>query len=265
MAGRRRLLVLGGTSEAAALVRALATADRDLDVVTSLAGRTSTLPDLPGTLRVGGFGGIDGLARYLEEAGVAAVVDATHPFAAQMPWHAEAACRAVGRPRLRLLRPAWTPSSDDRWHAVPDLDAAADALRAIGARRVFLTTGRQELAPFARMTDVWFLVRSIEPPAPDELPAGEVVLDRGPFAVDDERALMAGREIDVLVTKNSGAAATHAKLVAARHLGIPVVMVDRPPTPLVPIATTVDEAVAWVDGVLAEPPSRSAGGCRPLR
>jgi precorrin-6A/cobalt-precorrin-6A reductase len=115
------------------------------------------------------------------------------------------------------------------------------------------------------MADVWFLVRSIEPPAPDELPPGEVVLDRGPFAVDDEQALMAGHGIDVLVTKNSGAAATHAKLVAARRLGIPVVMVDRPPTPLAPIATTVDQAVAWVEGVLAEPSSRSAGGCRPLR
>jgi len=260
MAGLPRVLVLGGTTEAAELVRRLAAADRPpLDVTMSLAGRTSMLPDLPGGMRVGGFGGVDGLRRHLDDTAVDAVVDATHPFAARMPWHAEAACTAAGRPRLRLLRPAWTPEPADRWHPVADLEAAADALRAIGARRAFLTTGRQELAPFARMDGTWFLVRSIEAPAADELPPGEVVLARGPFDVEDEQALMAQHRIDAVVTKNSGAAATHAKLVAARRLGLPVVMVDRPPTPLDPLATTVAAAVAWLDDVLAGQPGWRRG------
>ena len=241
------MLVLGGTTEASALAARLA-ADPRYEVTTSLAGRTSEPRRPPGALRVGGFGGAGGLAAYLREERVGAVVDATHPFAAVMRWHAEAACRVAGVPRLRVERPAWAPGPGDRWRVVASLAAAASEVIAAGGRRVFLTTGRGDLACFAGAADGrrWWLVRSIDPPDPQPLAPAEVVLDRGPFSVEGELALMRRHRVDLLVSKNSGGAAAAAKLVAARDLGLEVVMVARPPSPPGPRAATVDEAGAWL-------------------
>ncbi|HEX8804871.1 MAG TPA: precorrin-6A/cobalt-precorrin-6A reductase, partial [Acidimicrobiales bacterium] len=152
---------------------------------------------------------------------------------------------------LRVERPAWVPVPGDRWVATGDLAGAAAAVTAGGHRRVLLTTGRNELAPFAACRGTWFLVRSIEPPDRLPLPDAEVVLARGPFTVAGERGLLARHRIDAVVTKNSGGDATAAKLVAARELGLPVVVVARPPSPPGPQVGTVGEALRWVEAVLA--------------
>ncbi|MDF2976516.1 MAG: precorrin-6x reductase [Actinomycetospora sp.] len=232
----RRVLVLGGTAEARELASRLA--DDGRDVTTSLAGRTRH-PRLPaGEVRSGGFGGVDGLAAALGEVDV--LVDATHPFAATMTGHAAAAAARTGTPLIVLRRPGWTAGPGDRWTRVGSL---ADAARAIpvGAR-VLLATGRQGVEAFHDV-DAWFLVRAIE--APDVLPArAELVLARGPFALDDERALLDRYGITLVVAKDSGGA-TEAKLVAARERGLPVVLVDRPPLPPgVDVATSVDDVLA---------------------
>jgi precorrin-6A/cobalt-precorrin-6A reductase len=247
-----RVLLLGGTSEASALARALAVRP-GVTVTTSFAGRTSSPVAPAGLTRVGGFGGVGGLVDHLRRGHVDVLIDATHPFAAHMRWHAAEAAAEVGVPRLRVERPAWRPGPGDRWVPVPDLDAAAAAVTDGGYRRVFLSTGRTELAPFARCAGVWFLVRSVE--APDALPLAhaEVVLARGPFALDDELALLGEHAVEAVVTKNSGADATAAKLAAARRLGLPVVMVERPPSPPGPEAQTVEDALAWFDGVVSHP------------
>lgn len=238
------VLVLAGTAEATALARALVA--RGVPVVASLAGRTSDPGPLPCPVRTGGFGGVPGLVATLRDGGHRVLVDATHPFAAVMPHHAAAAATAAGVPRLRLLRPGWSGGSGDDWRRVPHLDAAAELLGASGAARVLLTTGRQELAPFAGCDGVAFVVRSIERPDPLVLPGATVVTGRPPFTVDDEVALLRAHRIDTLVTKDSGAPAAAAKLEAARHLGIRVVVVDRPPPPPGPTVTTVAGALAWV-------------------
>lgn len=223
------VLILGGTSEARALARILH-ADSRFDIVTSLAGRVRD-PLLPvGPARIGGFGGPGGLASWLRENGVDALVDATHPFASAMSSNARAAAAETGLPLIRLERRAWEPTPADRWTVAGSLDEAAEIVGPT-ARRVFLTIGRQGVGRFAHLTDPWFLVRSIDPPSSALPPRHEVLLARGPFTVDDETSLMRERLIEVLVTKNSGGAMTEAKLVAARSLGIPVVMIDRPPRP----------------------------------
>jgi precorrin-6A/cobalt-precorrin-6A reductase len=233
----RRVLVLGGTAEARELAARLA-GRADVVVTTSLAGRTRH-PRLPaGQVRTGGFGGVDGLAAALEDVDV--LVDATHPFAATMTEHAVTAAARTGTPLVVLRRPGWTAGPGDRWTRVPSLDAAAAALPS-GAR-VLVATGRQGVEAFVDV-DAWFLVRAIERPA--VLPARhELVLARGPFALDDERALLDRHGITVVVAKDSGGA-TEAKLVAARERALPVLLVDRPPLP-----AGVD-ALATVDDVLA--------------
>lgn len=240
-----RVLILGGTSEASALAGALDATD-DHDVVTSFAGRTASPVLPPGRTRIGGFGGTNGLVRYLRTEHIDALIDATHPFAAVMPWHAHDAGAAAAVPRLRLYRPGWTAHAGDRWHRVTDLSAAASLLTGLGSKRVFLTTGRKELVPFAGRSDVWFLIRSIETP---DMPPGmtaEILLARPPFTVHNERQLLRAHNIDTLVTKDSGAVGTAAKLVAARELGIGVVMVERPPQPPGPLVATVSEARDWL-------------------
>jgi precorrin-6A/cobalt-precorrin-6A reductase len=241
----RRVLLLGGTTEASALAEEL-TQDPRVDLTVSLAGRTAQ-PRIVrhGQLRSGGFGGAVGLAAYLEREGIDLVVDATHPFAAVMPFNAAEACRRSGVPLVKLCRPAWTPVPGDRWTGVPDLDAAASTLVVGGARRVFLTTGRQELDPFRALRGIVFLVRSIEPPDLTGFESATALLARGPFAVDAERTLLREYSIDTLVTKNSGGSATSAKLEAARELGIAVVMVERPSRPAVACVDSVAAAVRW--------------------
>jgi precorrin-6A/cobalt-precorrin-6A reductase len=237
-----RVLVLGGTGEGRRLAGALA---GRFDVISSLAGRVRS-PLLPaGEVRIGGFGGADGLARWLRAERVGAVVDATHPFAVGISAAAVAATGAAGVPLLVLRRAGWTELPGDRWHRVPSVAAAAGALAGYGDR-VFLTTGRQTLGAFAGLDRHWFLVRALDPPGPP-LPARyELVLDRGPFTLDGERELLRRYAIDVLVTKDSGGDLTAAKLTAARELDVPVLMVDRPPAPAAPAVATVEDAVAWL-------------------
>lgn len=239
-----RVLVLGGTAEGRRLATELA-GDPRLAVVSSLAGRVRDPALPPGEVRIGGFGGVAGLARWLRAERIAAVVDATHPFAAGMTAHAAAATAATGVPLRVLRRPAWVAGAGDRWVPVGSLAAAAVALPALGAR-VFLTTGRGGLAPFAA-SDLWFLLRSVDPPSPPAPRRLEVVLDRGPFTVGSERTLLREHRVDVLVTRNSGGAMTGAKLDAARQAGLPVVMVDRPALPPgVTTVATVAAAASWV-------------------
>jgi len=245
------VLVLGGTTEARELATALA-GRPGTRVTTSLAGRVRRPGEVPGDLRVGGFGGAEGLAAWLRERRVDAVADATHPFAGTITANAARAAAATGVPLVVLRRPGWRPGPGDRWHPVPSLAAAADLLPRLG-RRVFLTTGRLGLAAFAHLTEPHFVIRSVEPPEPP-LPAHtDILLARGPFTVADETALLRDHRIDVLVTKDSGGAATSAKLTAARDLALPVVVVQRPPLPAgVTPAADVPSALHALDA-LARP------------
>ncbi|MFF1448146.1 cobalt-precorrin-6A reductase [Streptomyces sp. NPDC058274] len=222
-------LLLGGTTEARELAARLA-ARPGVRVTTSLAGRVSRRGALEGDVRIGGFGGAEGLAAWLREHRVDAVVDATHPFADGITANAARAAAATGVPAVVLRRPGWRPHADDRWHPVTSLAAAAELLPGLG-RRVFLTTGRLGLAAFADLAGLHFLVRSVEAPEPPMPPHTRVLLARGPFTVPGETALLREHRIDVLVTKDSGGEATSAKLTAARALGLPVVVVRRPPLP----------------------------------
>jgi precorrin-6A/cobalt-precorrin-6A reductase len=243
-----KVLVLAGTSEATELARRLD--QRGVHVVSSLAGVTTAAVDRPGAVRSGGFGGPSGLAGFLLAERVDAVVDATHPFAAAMPFNVAAAAARSGVPHIRLLRPPWRRRDGDRWIDVPGIHEAAAALDPVGAKRVFLATGRQQIDAFRRCTSQWFLVRSIEPVA-EPLPSSVEIRGRGPFTVAGERRLFVEHAIDTLVAKNAGAKATEAKLDVARELGVTVVMVARPPQPPgVEIVTTVDAARQWLERVL---------------
>lgn len=197
-------------------------------------------------MRIGGFGGVDGLRNWLVDNGIKTVVDATHPFAGTISAHAAEAANSTGVPLLHLRRPGWSEQPGDRWIRVPDLAAAAKALDGLGPR-VFLTIGRQGAGAFAASTEQWFLIRAIDPP-PDALPPQhELLLARGPFALADEQALLARYRIDVLVTKDSGGEQTEAKLAAARTAGLPVVMIDRPPLPAgAPVVPDVAAAWEWL-------------------
>ena len=241
-----RILILGGTAEAAGLARALF-GDARVAAITSLAGRTRAPAAVPGAVRVGGFGGPEALADYLGREGIDLVVDATHPFAARISRNAARACNLAKVPRLLLARPAWTPQAGDTWVPIPDTEAAAAALPDLG-RRVFLAIGRQELAAFAGLTGFWFLVRLVEEPeTPPPLAAYHLVLGRGPFAIEREIDLLREHGIDVVVSKNSGGQGAAAKIAAARALKLPVVMIQRPPAPESETAESVEAARAWID------------------
>jgi len=242
-----KVLILGGTGEARALASAVA--PTGVQVVSSLAGRVQEPRRPDGRVRIGGFGGIDGLVGWLVAERVDAVVDATHPFAAGMTAHAVAACSRAGVPLLVLCRPGWAAGPDDHWLRVSSLP---DVMSKVSGFRVFLTIGRQGLSVFAGEDGHWFLVRAVDPPSPPLPPHMALVLDRGPFTLDGELELMRRHRIDVLVTKDSGGPMTAAKLVAARQLGLPVVMVDRPPLPAgVEVVSDVPAAVAWLEGSYA--------------
>ena len=243
---RMRVLVLGGTTEASALAAQLA-GRRDIDAILSLAGRTSNPRPSQLPSRTGGFGGVEGLAEWLTEHRTDAVVDATHPFAAMMSRNAAAACLRLGLPLLGLRRPPWQPQPGDRWAEVANM---ADAVPALGqtSRRVFLTVGRLELAPFATAPQHFYLARSIEPIG-DALPAPRVrtIQARGPFDEAGERALLERENIDTIVTKNSGGSATYAKIAAARALGLQVVIIAQPEMPMVAHVASAAEAMDWID------------------
>lgn len=239
--GARMLLILGGTAEARELAAELHAAG--IAVMTSLAGRVAR-PRLPaGEVRIGGFGGPAALATWLTEHGVAAVVDATHPFAERISASAVTACEHAGVALLRLERPGWTQRAGDRWQWVDDVQAAAHTIPR--GRRVLLTTGRQGLAAFAHRDDTWFLIRCVDEPQPPLPPHHELLLARGPYTLDNELALVDAHHIDLVVTKDSGGPHTHAKLDAARERGLPVIVVRRPPRPDTQRVTTVDGALRW--------------------
>ncbi len=241
------LLILGGTGEAAVLAERIAARAPMLAAIVSLAGRTAAPRPLALPMRIGGFGGATELARFLREHGVMAVVDATHPFAALMPFNADSACRMAGIPLVALRRPEWRPVAGDRWLEVPDMATAAHAIGR-EPKRVLLTIGRQELAAFASAPHHRYVARMIEEPEPRHgLPVLTVIRARGPFALGDEINLLRGEAIDTMVAKNAGGTATAAKLTAARALGLPVVMVARPDKPDVPVAETVDAALGWLE------------------
>jgi precorrin-6A/cobalt-precorrin-6A reductase len=242
-----RLLILGGTAEAAELAARLAGDDR-LETVTSLAGLTR-LPNVGGgRVRRGGFGGPDGLAAFLQDERYDALIDATHPFAAQIAAHAAEAAEKAGVPRLKLLRPPFERTPADRFIPVADIKAAAAALPQ-GAR-VFLAAGRRETADFAARKDLWCLIRMIEPPAAgDALPAGELILGRPPADPDTEAELFMQHAIGWIVSKDSGGQAG-AKILAARRLSLPVVLIERPAPPAGPIVQSVDAVIAWIDTTL---------------
>lgn len=244
------VLILGGTTEARRLAAGLADRRPGWRVTTSLAGRVAA-PRLPaGEVRIGGFGGPDGLAHWLREHAVDALIDATHPFAGTISFNAAQAAASAHVPLLALRRPGWVPGPGDDWHPVASLEEAAAALPTLG-HRVFLTTGRMGLATFAHLTDLWFLVRSVDAPEPPFPPRMKTLLDRGPFTLEAERSLLREHRIDVLVTKDSGATATAPKLAAAREAGVPVVVVQRPDVPSgVPVAPTPEEAATWLRDLL---------------
>lgn len=240
----RTLLILGGTGEAYDLAQILASRP-GLRVVTALAGRTDAPRRPAGEMRVGGFGGPPGLAAYLRDHGIDAVVDATHPFAARMGWNAAQACAETGIPLLRLERPAWKAGPGDRWHVVEDWQQAARWLTA-HSKRVLLAVGRQDVAAFAGLDPIWFLIRSVQPPdPPPSLAQAELLLARGPFDQQAEHDLLRTHRIDTIVCKNSGGV-TDGKLLAARQLGLPVVMRQRPPRPATAQATDTPQVLRWL-------------------
>ena len=245
------VLILGGTTEARDLA-ALAAArwGRHLGVITSLAGRTTAPMAVAGRVRRGGFGGAAGLAAFLRREKIAAVVDATHPFAAQISRHAAEAAAAAQVLLVRLERPPWRAVAGDRWIEVDDAAQAAARLSTLG-RRVWLTVGSADLAAFTGVPDAWFLIRRVEPPATlPPLADYALVLGRGPFALAEERALIAAHRIEVLVCRASGGEATRAKLDAAREAGLPVIMIRRPPATATPHVDSAEAALAWLSAML---------------
>ncbi|MBW4641872.1 MAG: cobalt-precorrin-6A reductase [Goleter apudmare HA4340-LM2] len=240
-----RVLILGGTGDAAELAARVAFL-KGVEAITSLAGRTRD-PSIPlGDFRIGGFGGVAGLASYLRQMKIQLLIDATHPFATQISGNAADAATEVGIPRLMLIRKPWEKVSGDRWIEVDCVEAAAAILPNL-AKRVFLTVGRQELPHFAHLNDIWFLMRIIDPPTFDVLmPTGVVLCDRGPFMFYNEREILVHHKIDTIVSKNSGGDATYAKIIAARELGVQVVMVNRPAKPPGEQVNDVEGALAWL-------------------
>jgi precorrin-6A/cobalt-precorrin-6A reductase len=240
-----RILLLGGTTEASQLAQALN--DARVDAVFSYAGRTESPVAQPLPTRVGGFGGVAGLLIWLQAQRITHVVDATHPFAAQMSGNAVQACAVAGVPLLAFERPAWLAQTGDQWQCVADIRGAVVALPKTPAR-VFLAIGRKNLLPFAQAAQHHFLLRLIDAEPNVPLPHAQVVIARGPFTVKGDRALMHEHGITHMVAKNSGGSGAAAKLEAARALGVPVIMINRPKVPERRTAATVAQVMAWLGG-----------------
>jgi precorrin-6A/cobalt-precorrin-6A reductase len=250
----KRILILGGTTEARRLAEGLASRT-DLAVTLSLAGRTAAPAAQAVPMRIGGFGGAEGLAAWLEEQAIDAVIDATHPYAAQISANAAEAAARAGVPLIAIERPAWEPVDGDRWIEVADMPTAVAALGST-PRRVFLALGRNELRPFEAAPQHFYLVRSVDPVGPPlALPQAEYLTGRGPFDEADEHELLARHRIEVIVAKNSGGAATYGKIAAARRRGLPIIMLRRPP-PRARVVANVEQALAELDHVLASTAAR---------
>ncbi len=241
----RKVLVLGGTTEARALANALS--QRGNAVITSLAGRTIAPHHPLGEIRIGGFGGAAGLADYLHSAGIEVVIDATHPYAAAISAHAAEASAATNVPLLRIERAPWQPQKGDRWIVADSLAACAKAAPDLG-RRAFLTIGVKELDSFRDTDGVWFLVRLVERP-PQRIPLAhhDLILARGPFEAAEEQALMQRHRIDLVIAKNSGGDSTYGKIAAARELGLPVLLLRRPVLPPAATVASIADALAWLE------------------
>lgn len=240
----RHVLLLGGTTEASALAGLLAA--EGIAATLSYAGRTEKPRPQPVPVRVGGFGGVAGLAAYLREHGVTHLVDATHPFAATMSRHAVEAARQARVPIVALTRPGWEPVAGDRWTCVKDIEGAVAALDG-EARRVMLALGRMHVDAFAACPQHHYLLRFVD--TPDQLPAlphHTLVVDRGPFCAEGDSALMQRHAIDLVVCKNAGGTGAEAKLIAARQLGLPVVMIDRPAVPARTELHSLEEVLHWL-------------------
>jgi precorrin-6A/cobalt-precorrin-6A reductase len=247
-----RLLILGGTGDALELA-AEAVKIPELEVITTLAGRTQTPARVASEVRVGGFGGETGLIEYLQTMKIDLLIDATHPFADRISGNAAGAATAVDIPHLMLIRPEWVRSPADDWIEVESMEAAVVAIPA-RAERIFLTIGRQQLGTFASLTDRWCLMRSIDPPAVNiTLPPGKLLLDRGPFSLAQERQLLKDYQIQTIVSKNSGGEATYAKVIAARELKIPIVMVQRPIMPQGDRVGDIFGAIEWIHAQISNP------------
>lgn len=238
------LLILGGTAEASALARRVA--ELGLSAVFSYAGRVARPDAQPIPVRVGGFGGVAGLAGYIKAEGVTHLIDATHPFASGMSRNAVAAADATGVPLVALVRPAWMAGEGDCWHHADDINDALHHLDG-AARRVFLAIGRTEVAGFAARPQHHYLLRFVDAPeGPPPLPRHEVLVARGPFDVETDRALLEAHRIELVVSKNSGGAGARAKLEAARQLGLPVLMIGRPAVPPRREVATVEDVIRWL-------------------
>jgi precorrin-6A/cobalt-precorrin-6A reductase len=242
-----KVLILGGTGDAVKLAAKLVNIPK-LEIISSLAGRTLKPSALVGNYRIGGFGGELGLINYLHEQKINLVIDATHPCAGQISWHGAIACKVAKIPHLMLARPQWQKVEGDRWIEVESIEAAAQIIPELGTR-VFITSGRQQLEPFFNIaklnSQMWFLLRSIDPPDL-VIPNSKVLLDRGPFNLDQERQILADHHIEVIVSKNSGGDATSAKLTAARELNIPIVMIQRPPMPEAETVNSIEDVISWL-------------------
>ncbi|MWP36733.1 cobalt-precorrin-6A reductase [Rhodobacter sphaeroides] len=238
-----RILLLGGTTEASRMARALAEAG--LPAVFSYAGRTAAPVAQPLPLRVGGFGGTEGLAAYIRAEGITHVIDATHPFAAQMSRNAVEACAASGTALVALERAPWAAGLGDRWIRVPSIEAAAEALPEAPAR-VFLAIGRLHLAAFAGRPQHHYLLRLVDPPDALPLPRAETIVARGPFTLAEDLDLLRRHGIQWIVAKNAGGEGARAKLDAARGLGLPVVLIDRPAIPPRPRVETPEAVLGWL-------------------
>ncbi len=242
---RHSILILGGTAEARKLAEKLAD-DPRFDTELSLAGRTRAPAEQPVPVRIGGFGGAAGLADYLRQKDVSILIDATHPYAAQISRNAVEASRHSDVRMVALRRLPWPRQTGDRWNEV---DSVAEAVTAVGekARTVFLTLGRQELLPFEAAPQHSYLIRSVDPVEPPlDIPHAVYLTARGPFAEADEARLLRENHVEVIVAKNSGGPASYGKIAAARALGIDVVLVRRPDLPEVQSVGTVDDVLAWL-------------------
>jgi len=241
------LLILGGTGDARRLARAAEAELGDrLRIVSSLAGSTRNPAKVGGEVRVGGFGGVEGLAGYIRDNGVAFLIDATHPFSVQISEHACLAAAATATPRSVLARPLWQAEAGDSWHEAADMAAAAALVAGLGSR-VFLSVGARSLDFFSGLRECWFLVRSIDV-LDDPLPLAqaELITGRGPFDAAGEHRLFEQHNIDLVVTRASGGAATKGKIDAARDLGLPVIMVRRPDPPPGETTASIEAALEWL-------------------
>ncbi len=239
-----RVLLLGGTTEASRLAHALKSAG--IETVFSYAGRTSTPIAQPVPVRVGGFGGVTGLRAYLADEAITHVVDATHPFAAQMSNNAYTACTDSGVPLIRFERPAWRPQSGDNWRGVRTTEAACDALPDAPAR-VFLAIGKMHIGQFAAKPQHHYLLRLVDAPeGPLPLPNVSVVVARGPFEKADDMALMKTHRITHVVAKNAGGSGAVAKVDAARALGLGMIMIARPDRPDSAVAPDTETVLCWL-------------------